>query len=275
MTNSRQTDKGMAVVTAAQAGDAAALDALVHQIQDRVHRLAMRMLADRTAAQDATQEILILVVTKLSTFRGESAFDTWVYRVATNYLLTARKVIARDPRLSFDAFEMDLAEGLVDDDAAPAEDQVMLNELRLACTMAMLLCLDRAHRIAYVFGDILEFDHAVASDILDITPAAYRQRLTRARAKVVEFTGRACGLANPNARCSCPRRLPAAIAAGRMTPNPGALIADVPSYEAVRDMAARSRAQEVVTGLQRATGALASPQDLAAEVMRIVEPQGR
>jgi RNA polymerase sigma factor (sigma-70 family) len=141
----------------AQGGDAKALEALVRGIQDRTYKLALRMLADPNAAQDATQEILIRVVMKLSTYRGESSFETWTYRVATNYLLTARKVIANDPGLSFQMFAEDLLDGIADEQAMAAEDHVMLNELRIRCTMAMLLCLDREHRAAYVLGDVLEF----------------------------------------------------------------------------------------------------------------------
>lgn len=89
------------LIRQAKDGDAAALSGLVKGIQDKVFRLSMRMLADPDAAQDATQEILIRVITKLSTFKGDSRFETWVDKVAVNYLLTARKVIARDPCLSF------------------------------------------------------------------------------------------------------------------------------------------------------------------------------
>lgn len=143
----------------AQDGDAKALETLVLGIQDRIHKLALRMLADPIAAQDATQEILIRIVTKLSTYRGDSSFETWTYRVATNYLLTARKIIANDPGLSFQRYSDDLLDGIADEQSAAPEDHVMLNELRLRCTMAMLLCLDRDHRAAYVLGDVLEFEH--------------------------------------------------------------------------------------------------------------------
>lgn len=77
----------------AKDGDAAALAELVRVVQDRVFRLAMRMLADPDAAEDAAQEILIRVVTKLPTFKGESRFETWVHTVAVNYLLTARRLV--------------------------------------------------------------------------------------------------------------------------------------------------------------------------------------
>lgn len=259
-------------VTRAQQGEAHALEQLVRQIQDRVHRLAIRMLVDPGLAQDATQEILIRVVTKLSTFAGDSKFETWVYRVATNYLLTAKKMLARDPGLSFEMFAEDLLDGLVDDNAAAPEDHVMLNELRVRCTMAMLLCLDPNHRAAYVLGDILELDHREAAEALDVPAATYRQRLARARTKVQSFTAKSCGLANASAACSCPRRLPAALAAGRVGADPVKLSQSAPSHADVRADAMRTEASLVAAKLQQATGPLASRIDLAARVLEIVNP---
>ena len=78
-------------VQAAQAGDAAALEQVVLAVRDRVYRLCLRMTARPPDAEDATQEILIRVITRLSTFRGEAAFPTWVHRIAVNHLLDRAK----------------------------------------------------------------------------------------------------------------------------------------------------------------------------------------
>lgn len=258
----------------AQNGDAKALEQLVRGIQDRIHKLALRMLADPIAAQDATQEILIRVVTKLSTYRGESLFETWTYRVATNYLLTARKIIANDPGLSFGIFAEDLLNGLADEQNAAPEDHVMLNELRLRCTMAMLLCLDRNHRAAYVLGDVLEFEQGEAADVLDITPGTYRKRLSRARAKVQDFTAKTCGLAARSAPCSCEKRLPAAMATGRVGTSPSAELKEAPAFAEVKALASQTQTNLIAAKLQRATGPLTAPKDFAAEVLRLVEPPG-
>lgn len=258
----------------AQDGDAKALERLVRGIQGRVHKLALRMLADPGAAQDATQEILIRIVTKLSTYRGDSQFETWIYRVAMNYLLTARKIIANDPGLSFGMFADDLLNGLADEHNAAPEDHVMLNELRLKCTMAMLLCLDRDQRAAYVLGDVLEFEHSEAADVLEITPSTYRKRLSRARASVQDFTAKTCGLANSAAPCSCKKRLPPAMAMGRIGTSPSAEFQDAPRFSEVEALAARTQANLIAAKLQRATGSLMPPKDFAAEVLKLIEPPG-
>jgi RNA polymerase sigma factor (sigma-70 family) len=79
------------LVRRAQDGNAPALERVVREIGDNVYGLAVRMLWHPEDAEDATQEILMKVVTHLSTFRGESAFPTWVYRIATNHLLSVRQ----------------------------------------------------------------------------------------------------------------------------------------------------------------------------------------
>ena len=148
---------------------------------------------------------------------------------------------------------------------------MLVNELRIKCTMAMLLCLDPTHRVAYVLGDVLELSHSEAAQVLDLAPATYRQRLSRARARVTDFTARACGLAGAGGGCSCPRRLPAAQALGRL---PKAPAPDAPDYDTVKTRVARAEAGLKAITLQRATGALAAPQDLTQALMAAVDPPG-
>lgn len=267
MTDSLETQ----IIVEAQKGNSKALETLVRHIQDRVHHLAIRMLVDPEQAMDAAQEILIRVVTKLSTFKFQSTFETWVYSVATNYLLTARKAASKHAGLTFDLFAADLENGLVDETVRAPEDHIMLNELRINCTMAMLLCLDKEHRIAYILGDILEFDQAEATAALGISKDNYRKRLSRARSGVIAFTAKSCGLASQAAKCSCPRRLPQAVATGRIAQNPDPHRQDAPAYAQIRDQAARTQADLVATKLQRATGALRSPTDVAAQITRILQ----
>jgi RNA polymerase sigma factor (sigma-70 family) len=197
-------------VEKAQSGDRAALEEIVRQVQGRVYGVALRMLWHPEDAQDATQEILLRVVTHLGGFRGDSSFETWVYRIAVNHLLTWRKSRMEEQGFTFEAFGRDLEEGLAD----PAEhpDNVILSqEIRVGCTLGMLVCLDRAHRIAYILGEILELNSNEAAAILKVGPSAFRKRLERARSQIVEFMKARCGLANPENRCRCHQRLPRAV----------------------------------------------------------------
>lgn len=104
------TDLG-SLVALAQAGDRVALERLVREVQPLVRRLALRFLGNPHDAEDATQEILVRVVTRLGGFKGDSRFTTWVYRVATNHLLTMQQGIRRQP-MTFEDFAEDLLDGL-------------------------------------------------------------------------------------------------------------------------------------------------------------------
>ena len=74
--------------------DRDALDVLVRDLQGDIYGLALRMLWNREDAEDATQEILVRVVTRLSQFDFRSRLKTWVYRVAVNYILDVKKSLS-------------------------------------------------------------------------------------------------------------------------------------------------------------------------------------
>lgn len=218
MTLSTENDLEV-LVERAQQGDRRALEQVVRSIQDDVFHLAMRMLGDADDARDASQEVLVRVVTKLGSFRGESRFRTWVYGVAANSLLNARR--ARRPETTFDELGQQLEAALTASSPTPAPgpvDAVALNEAKLVCTQGMLACLDRPHRLAYILGEILELPGEEAAAILDITPPAFRKRLSRARESMEAFVASRCGLANPSTACRCHKLLPAVLAGGLVDP---------------------------------------------------------
>lgn len=206
------------LVEEARSGNRASLEDLVRRVQPRVYALAVRMLWHPEDAADATQEILVRLVTHLGSFRGDSAFLTWAYRVASNCLLTCRASRLEQQELTFERFGEDLAEGLADAPAVewPADEAVLLEEVKVGCMLALLTCVDREHRLAYILGEIFEIAGPEAAAILGITPAAFRQRLARARAELVAFLRRHCGLVEPSNACRCARRLPAARRLGRV-----------------------------------------------------------
>jgi len=209
------------VVRRATEGDAGAAESLVRHVQDDVHNLAVRMLWCPDDAADATQEILLKVVTRLAAFRGESAFRTWVYRIAVNHLLDVRRSRVEREGLTFARFGASLAEGLTEPAAgweSDPEQRVLVEEVKIGCTTGMLLCLDRAHRVAYVLGDVFELTGEEAGEVLGVTPAAFRQRLARARARLRAFMAAHCGLVSESAACRCERRVRAAVDGGRVRP---------------------------------------------------------
>lgn len=202
----------------AQAGDPGALEALVKGLQDPLYRLALRFLSFPEAARDATQEILILVITQLSTFRRESSVATWAYRVATRHLLRQRK---RAKRYTFETLEGDLGQPectLESDGAGNAEQRLLEEEIFLGCTQAMLRALDRSLRIAFVLGAILELEASEGAAVLEISEVAFRKRLSRARSTLDGFVAKHCSVANPHARCRCAWQIGYAMNKGRLDP---------------------------------------------------------
>jgi RNA polymerase sigma factor (sigma-70 family) len=200
----------------AVAGDRWSLEALIRGIQGDIYGLALRMLCNREDAEDATQEILVRIVTRLSQFDFRSKLKTWVYRVAVNYILDVRKSPVERLHLSFERFAEDLTGGLGLEAPAETEYSLLIEEVKVACTLGMLQCLDRPHRLAYVIGEILEIPGPEAAEILGIDPALFRKRLQHAREAVLGFTRRYCGLASDSAPCSCNRQMPAALRAGKI-----------------------------------------------------------
>jgi RNA polymerase sigma factor (sigma-70 family) len=247
---------------------------VVLSIQDRVHSLAIRMLWNPEDARDATQEILIRVVTRLGTFRGASSFTTWVYRVAANYLLTARKSRLEEQRYTFQRFGDELDDGLSDEGAPDrADEALLLEEVKIGCTLGMLQCLDRPHRLAYVLGEILEMEGEEAARVLGIRPAAYRKRLSRARDAVIAFTRAKCGLVNPARPCRCRRRLPTALRLGRVRPGHLLFTSDAERAQGFPRVLAEIRRLEEVrraASLFRSHPSSPAPDDTVASIRRLI-----
>ncbi len=267
------------LVERAKTGDRAALEAVVGAIQDRVYNLAIRMLWHPTDAEDATQEILIRVITSLGSFQGESAFTTWVYRVAANHLLTTRKRRAEREELTFARFGEQLAEGLGGTGPDPAEEverRLLVEEVKIGCTQGMLLCLDRDHRLAYVLGEVFRLTSQESAEIMGITPVAARQRLSRARRRLHGFMEGHCGIVNPANPCRCARRVDHAIRIGRVDPDrlhfathPAhpATPPDERTLAATREMERLHSAAELMRGHPR----YAAPETMMATIRELLD----
>ena len=208
-------DDERALVDRALDGDRTALDSVIGIVRDPIYRLALRMAWRPQDAEDATQEILIRIITRLASWRGEAALTTWAYRVAANHLLNRRRSPAA-AELTFDAMGDELDRTATAPDHTGPDAELLAEEVRLSCTQAMLQCLDAGERLAYVLGDIVRLPSREASWIAGVSDAAYRKRLQRARAAVRSFTAGRCGVIDPTATCRCARRIDRSIETGRL-----------------------------------------------------------
>lgn len=209
-----------AIAERAKSGDAAALEALVRELQGPLYRVALRFLGEPEAARDATQEIAILVITHLSTFRGDSAVTTWAYRVAVRYLMRARQ---QGWRWTFESLaDEDLGQppnAVEPTTLAAADEKLLEEEVFVGCTQVMLQALDREQRIAFVLGAICDLGSAEAAEILDISEAAFRKRLSRARSTLDAFVGKHCGVADAKNVCRCRHQINHNVARGVLNPS--------------------------------------------------------
>ena len=228
-----------ALVARAKSGDRVALEELVLRHQAWIYNIAVRMVFQPHDAEEVTQEVLVKVITKLSTFRGESNFRTWLYRVAANHVLNMKRRRAETQATTFADYGAAI-EGtpdldLPDPKTVPVELPVLVEEVKNACTMGMLLCLDRKQRLIFTLGAILGASDAVGAEILEMTPDNFRQCLARARRDLHNFMNNQCGLVNKKNPCRCPKKTRGFIEQGHVDPHH---LLFVPTHiERVRDVA--------------------------------------
>jgi len=211
------------LVERARAGSPDALGELIARHQRWIYNIVLRMVYYPQDAEDVTQEILIKVLTKLSTFAGRSSFRTWLYRIALNHVLNMKRRRAESAELTFTEYGRGLNETPdaepPDTGSVPAETQVLIDEARIGCTSGMLLCLDREQRLVYILGAIFGVSDATGAELLELTRANFRQKLARARRDLHHFMRGQCGLIDAANPCRCARKTRGFIAAGYLDPN--------------------------------------------------------
>jgi RNA polymerase sigma factor (sigma-70 family) len=174
------------------------------------------MIGDPVQAEDLTQEALLKIITNLSTFKGESAFRTWAYRIVWNHFLNEKK---KTKSMFPDNFD-DLGSNL---DNAPSieisfEEQEAkkeeIREVRLQCLSGMLLCLTKEQRLVYIIGDIFDADHNVGAEMMNVSKDTYRKKLSRAKNDLHNFMKNKCGLVDKANPCRCHKKVTIALDLG-------------------------------------------------------------
>jgi RNA polymerase sigma factor (sigma-70 family) len=231
----------LALVRRIEGGDRDALEALVVRHQPWIYNIVVRMVYHPHDAEDVTQEVLIKVLTKLSTFEGRSRFRTWLYRIVVNHVLNMKRARAEGPEWTFEKYGEGLDNApdseLPDPRAVPVDVQLLVDEARITCSSGMLLCLSREQRLAYVLGEIFGVSDAIGAELLATTRDNFRQKLARARRDLHNFMQDKCGLVNKSNPCRCAKKTQVFMEAGFV--NPQNLLFARPHVLRVRDMAPR------------------------------------
>jgi RNA polymerase sigma factor (sigma-70 family) len=211
--------KNVALVTKSLNGDHKALDALIKLHQPFIYNVAWKMTNHSNDAMDLTQEVLIKVITKLSQFKGKSAFRTWLYRMVVNEFLQTKRRPKEDQFENFNDFDNKL--NAIPDGNPTSQEKIeqkeFTKEVRTRCMSGMLMCLTREQRLIYILGDTFGIDHNVGSEIFEISKQNYRIRLSRARTELHNFMEHRCGLVKKSNTCRCSKKTKALRDKGVLT----------------------------------------------------------
>jgi len=184
--NGTRVDRDAALVEALRNGDPHAMEQLVETYADRVYRLTLRITGSKEDAEEATQDALWTAGRKIHTFKGDSAFGSWLYRIAANaaYMkLRARKAKARE--IAIEDVLPALDDGGVhfepmDDWSPRVEERTLNGELRDVLDAAIAE-LPPDYRTALVLHDIEGLPNPDVAETLGISLPAVKSRIHRSR----------------------------------------------------------------------------------------------
>jgi RNA polymerase sigma-70 factor (ECF subfamily) len=157
-------------VALAATGDRHAFERLYRQNVDRVFSVCVRMVGDRGLAEELTQDVFVRAWEKLSLFRGESAFSTWLHRLAVNVVLNRRKSDGLR-RSHYDSDDDTVA-------SAPARHHAPGDRMDLEAAIATL---PPGARRVFVLHDVEGYKHEEIAEMLGITSGGSKAQLHRAR----------------------------------------------------------------------------------------------
>ena len=172
-------------VARAAAGDRGAFERVYREHVSRVFSLCARMSGDRTRAEELTQDVFVRAWEKLTLFRGESSFSTWLHRLTVNVVLNARKTEgrqrARIEEPGDDDDGIDALPGTIGSPLAPGD----LLDLEEAITK-----LPPGARRVFVLHDVEGYKHEEIAEMLGVTSGATKAQLHRARLLLREALNR-------------------------------------------------------------------------------------
>ena len=178
-------DTEASLLARAKAGDSAAFELLSGRYADRLFMLLLRLLGDRGEAEDVAQEVMLRAWRAIASFRGNSSYFTWLYRIAVNEANRALDRRARRPAsMPIGPAELQLPASGQDDPVRQAENR----ELR-ATLLSALDELPAELRTALVLRDVEGFSTQDAAEIAGVSQAALKSRLHQARLRVRAAVG--------------------------------------------------------------------------------------
>ncbi len=168
-------------------GDANAFEELVLRYEGTVYNLALRMVSNREDAADMTQETFIKAYNSLSSFRGDSKFSVWLYRICSNVCLDFLRSKSRRPQTSLASLDDDDDVQLdIPDPAAGPEEQLM-KKLSMQSVSEGLERLPDKQRQILAMREIGGMSYAEIGQALSLEEGTVKSRIFRARKKLCAF----------------------------------------------------------------------------------------
>lgn len=178
------TDDSVALVALAARGDVNAFERLYQRSAGRVYAVCVRMTGDPQRARELAHDAFVRAWERLSTFRGEAAFDTWIHRIAVNVVLgAARTERRREKRLVSSTDDMADETDVRFGSAAPDV------EARVDLERAIAALPPRAREV-FVLHDVEGYRHDEIADRLDLQSSSVRAQLHRARRLMMRMLNR-------------------------------------------------------------------------------------
>jgi RNA polymerase sigma-70 factor, ECF subfamily len=179
-----RNDADLELVKRAQAGDAEAFAALFHAHKARVYSICVRMTNNTAQAEDLTQDAFLQVFRKLSTFKGNSALSTWLYRIAVNTVLMhfrkkALKQVSLDEPSSNDAKQVRREYGSRDGRLSGSVDRITLTRA--------IKDLPAGYRKIFLLHEVEGYEHQEIAKLLDCSVGNSKSQLHKAKLRIREF----------------------------------------------------------------------------------------
>jgi RNA polymerase sigma-70 factor (ECF subfamily) len=174
------------LVARARTKDFAAFEELVDRYEDKIFRLAFRFVRNETEAKEIVQDTFLLVWRKLDTFKGDSQFGSWLYRVATNTALMRLRAQRRHPEISTEELPVDYLDNYGQLPAAGEnwakrpDDELQSDELRRRIQKAVDE-LPEIYRTVFLIRDVEGLSTEETAEVLEISIPTVKTRLHRAR----------------------------------------------------------------------------------------------
>jgi RNA polymerase sigma-70 factor, ECF subfamily len=174
------------LVARARTKDFTAFEQLVDRYEDKIFRLAFRFVRNETEAKEIVQDTFLLVWRKLDTFKGDSQFGSWLYRVATNTALMRLRAQRRHPEISTEELPIDYLDNYGQLPAAGEnwakrpDDELQSDELRRRIQKAVDE-LPEIYRTVFIIRDVEGLSTEETAEVLEISIPTVKTRLHRAR----------------------------------------------------------------------------------------------